>query len=85
MQPVNLLETRNILPPSEVRPPPIVLPNGMSKYAPDHRVFCCTMNAIPATSSLLSKTKLPLAIHLHPYKDMATKVRFYCDIGELWR
>ena len=33
-------------------------------------VLCCTLNAVPETKSLLTKSKLPLGIHLHPFKDL---------------
>lgn len=33
-------------------------------------VLCCTVNAVPETKSLLTKSKLPLGIHLHPFKDL---------------
>lgn len=33
-------------------------------------VLCCTLNAVPETKNLLTKSKLPLGIHLHPFKDL---------------
>lgn len=75
LQPVNLLENRNILPSTPLTPPPIVLPGGMGSFNPPQSVFCCTMNAIPATNNILNKLKLPLAIHIHPYKEMNQHVR----------
>ena len=36
--------------------------------------FEAVMTTIPATSSMLSKMKLPLAIHIHPYKDGTPQV-----------
>lgn len=35
-----------------------------------YSVLCCTLNAVPETKSLLTKSKLPLGIHLHPFKDL---------------
>ena len=74
LQPVNLMESRNIIPSSPIVPPPVALPNNLSKFAPNHKVFCSTMNAVPATNGLLNKLKLPFAIHIHPFKDMTHNV-----------
>ena len=40
------------------------------------RVFRCTLNAIPQTSALLSKARLPLGILIHPFKDLAVSLTF---------
>lgn len=74
LRPVNVLECRNILPPTPIVPPSAILPANLSRFNPSHKVFCCTMNAVPATSGVLSKLKLPFAIHIHPYKDMPHNV-----------
>ncbi|XP_064387627.1 protein transport protein Sec24A-like isoform X2 [Halichondria panicea] len=70
LQPVNIIETRDILPATPITAPPTVLPGNLSRYIPKENVFCSTMSAVPATSSMLNKLKLPLAIHIHPFKDM---------------
>ena len=77
LRPVNLLESRNILPPTPITPPKIVLPAGLGGTNPKPEVMCCTMNALPTTSSLLGKLKLPLAIHIHPFKDVTGQVLMY--------
>ena len=74
LQPVNLLENRNILPTQPLEHPLPSLPGHLVSHGPDPGVFCCSMNSIPATSSLLNKMKLPLAIHIHPFKDSKAKV-----------
>lgn len=74
LQPISLMETRNIIPQSPIVPPSVALPNNLARFTPDHKVFCCTMNTVPATNSLLNKLKLPFAIHIHPFKDMAHNV-----------
>ena len=74
LRPVNVMECRNVLPTTPIVPPPAVLPANMSRFNPNHKVFCCTMNAVPATSGVLSKLKLPFAVHIHPYKDMPHNV-----------
>ena len=44
--------------------------NGYYMY----RVMCSTINAVPETQSLLSKLKLPLGIHIHPYQSLTMQV-----------
>ena len=70
------METRNILPSQKIIHPLPKLPDHLLKCSPDPSVLCSTMNCVPASSSLLNKMKLPLAIHLHPFKDMKPKVNF---------
>ena len=74
LQPVNILESRSIIPSSPLVPPSPALPNNLTRFTPNHKVFCCTMNAVPATNGLLNKLKLPFAIHIHPFKDMTSNV-----------
>ena len=68
------MESRDILPDMPITAPPPVLPGNLSRYSPHESVFCCTMNAVPASNSMLSKLKLPLGIHIHPFKDMPNNV-----------
>ena len=42
-----------------------------------YRVMCSTINAVPETQSLLSKLKLPLGIHIHPYQTLTIQVCIY--------
>jgi hypothetical protein len=35
-----------------------------------YSLFRCTLNAVPNTQSLLNKSRLPLGILLHPFKDL---------------
>ena len=43
-----------------------------------YSVFRCTINAIPHTQSLLNKSRLPLGILIHPFKDLAvSSMRLY--------
>lgn len=76
----NVLQTVNVAsgPPPvdqvDLFPPELRLPPGTAAAAdtrsvqPDPSYHRCTLNAIPATSSLLSKSKLPLAVVLCPYR-----------------
>ncbi|PAA54433.1 hypothetical protein BOX15_Mlig016774g1 [Macrostomum lignano] len=72
---VNLLRDRQLLrthgsePIETVAPPPL----GHSFPAeancnPD--VMSCTMNAVPATAELLRRSRLPLGLAMHPFKDL---------------
>ena len=74
LQPVNILESRSIIPSSPLVPSSPALPNNLTRFTPNHKVFCCTMNAVPATNGLLNKLKLPFAIHIHPFRDMTSNV-----------
>ena len=75
VRPVNLMEQRHLLPPTPLSHPLPALPDHLKDHCPNPSVFTSTMTTIPATSSMLSKMKLPLAIHIHPYKDGTPQVR----------
>lgn len=67
----DLLQCPNILPPTKVEPPKVIL--GQEMYdsincSPE--IFRCTMTKIPDTSTLLSKSRLPLGVLIHPFKDL---------------
>lgn len=75
------LVTTNLLtsPPEPLelhRPPPEIIlpPNASVSPAPstnaDPSYSRCTLNAIPVSSSLLSKSKLPLALIITPYRSL---------------
>ena len=42
-----------------------------------HSIFRCTLNAIPQTSSLLNKARLPLGILIHPFKDLSVSISMF--------
>jgi hypothetical protein len=44
-----------------------------------YRIFRSTMNAIPNTQSLLNKSRLPLGILIHPFKDLAVSFESNCN------
>ncbi|XP_065819032.1 protein transport protein Sec24A isoform X2 [Labrus bergylta] len=76
---VNLLQERNLLPPSPIPAPTPCLPQDLQKINcnPDvclSRVFRSTLTSIPQTQSLLNKAKLPLGLLLHPFKDLSLPV-----------
>lgn len=68
---VDLLQCKHILPEYPEDPPEIKLAHQFaeaSNCSPE--VFRCTVNRIPETNSLLQKSRLPLGILIHPFKDL---------------
>ncbi|XP_026183967.1 protein transport protein Sec24A [Mastacembelus armatus] len=68
---VNLLQERNVLPPSTIPAPTPCLPQDLKKLNCNPEVFRCTLTSIPQTQSLLNKAKMPLGLLLHPFKDLS--------------
>ncbi|XP_034062334.1 LOW QUALITY PROTEIN: protein transport protein Sec24A [Gymnodraco acuticeps] len=68
---VNLLQERNLLPPSPTPPPTPCLPQDLQKINCNPEVFRSTLTSIPQTQSLLNKAKMPLGLMLHPFKDLS--------------
>lgn len=58
------------IPPPEIRLPPnsCISPSPTANADPSYQR--CTLNAIPTTSSLLGKSKIPLALVLTPYRSL---------------
>ncbi|KAM6984006.1 protein transport protein Sec24A isoform 3-T3 [Tautogolabrus adspersus] len=71
---VNLLQERNLLPPSPIPAPTPCLPQDLQKINCNPEVFRSTLTSIPQTQSLLNKAKLPLGLLLHPFKDLSLPV-----------
>lgn len=70
-EPHDLLNTRDILPATKVEPPPIRLPQNLPESMNCSRdLFRCTLTKIPETKSLLDKSRLPLGLLIHPFKDI---------------
>lgn len=68
---VDLLQMRHILPPQGVEVPVIRLRQEHftnANCSPD--IFRCTLTKIPDTNSILQKSRLPLGILIHPFKDL---------------
>ncbi|XP_013776662.1 protein transport protein Sec24A-like [Limulus polyphemus] len=65
---INLLQDRNVLPSVPVEPPKTVTSYDKPTCNPD--IFRCTMTKIPESHSLLQKSRLPLGILIHPFKDL---------------
>ncbi|XP_076684300.1 protein transport protein Sec24AB isoform X1 [Andrena cerasifolii] len=71
METVELLQCRNILPSEKVEPPKIKLHQEFLENvncSPD--IFRCTLTKIPESNSLLQKSRLPLGVLIHPFKDL---------------
>ncbi|XP_034539234.1 protein transport protein Sec24A isoform X2 [Notolabrus celidotus] len=71
---VNLLQERNLLPPSPIPAPTPCLPQDLQKINCNPEVFRCTLTSIPQTQSLLNKAKMPMGLLLHPFKDLSLPV-----------
>ncbi|XP_059048258.1 protein transport protein Sec24A [Achroia grisella] len=70
-QMIDLLQCRQVLPDYPEDPPEIRLGPQFaesSNCSPD--IFRCTINRIPETNKLLEKSRLPLGILIHPFKDL---------------
>uniref|UniRef100_A0A3B5B0W1 Protein transport protein Sec24A-like n=1 Tax=Stegastes partitus TaxID=144197 RepID=A0A3B5B0W1_9TELE len=68
---VNLLQERNLLPPTPIPAPTPCLPQDLQKINCHPEVFRSTLTSIPQTQSLLNKAKMPLGLLLHPFKDLS--------------
>uniref|UniRef100_A0A8C7XJG5 SEC24 homolog A, COPII coat complex component n=1 Tax=Oryzias sinensis TaxID=183150 RepID=A0A8C7XJG5_9TELE len=68
---VNLLQERNLLPPTAVSAPTPCLPQDLQKINCNPEVFRSTLTSIPQSQSLLNKAKMPLGLLLHPFKDLS--------------
>ncbi|KAK6620910.1 hypothetical protein RUM43_011209 [Polyplax serrata] len=80
METVDLLQCRNILPPQKVTPPPIRLHQEfMDSVNCSPEIFCCTLNKIPESNSLLQKSRLPLGILIHPFRDLSQLAVIQCS------
>ncbi|KAG8851385.1 COPII subunit [Tulasnella sp. 330] len=65
------LDPRELLsPPPEIRLPPGATLSNSPTVNADYTYQRCTMNAIPTTNSLLSKSKLPFGLILTPYRSL---------------
>ncbi|XP_053685124.1 protein transport protein Sec24A [Sabethes cyaneus] len=68
---VDLLQNRHILPTEKVRPPPIHLNHPFQEAVNCHSdIFRCTLTKIPESNQLLQKSRLPLGVLIHPFRDL---------------
>jgi protein transport protein SEC24 len=75
---VDLMQNRHILPTTKVVSPPVKLNHQFHEAAncnPD--IFRCTLTKIPESNSLLQKSRLPLGVLIHPYRDLSVSLTKY--------
>ncbi|XP_064416786.1 protein transport protein Sec24B isoform X2 [Latimeria chalumnae] len=70
LRPVNLMQERNVLPPTPVQIPVPNLNPDLKKLNCSSDSFRCTLTNIPQTQAMLNKAKLPLGLLLHPFRDL---------------
>lgn len=78
---IDLLQSRNILPPTPVEAPKIILSNFENRpnnCSPD--IFRCTLSKVPESQSVLQKSRLPLGILIHPFKDLTQLPVVQCNV-----
>ncbi|XP_077999051.1 protein transport protein Sec24A-like [Glandiceps talaboti] len=69
-RPINLLQNRHVLLSTPVEPPKPNLSPEYRKLVCNPDIFRTTLSSIPQTQQLLNKSKLPLGILIHPFKDL---------------
>lgn len=77
----DLLQIPNILPQTKIEPPKVHLGQeclDQANCSPE--IFRCTLTKIPETSSLLQKSRLPLGILIHPFKDLNHLPVIQCNV-----
>ncbi|XP_066587390.1 protein transport protein Sec24A [Prorops nasuta] len=67
---IDLLQCRNVLPQESVEPPKIKLQEFLDNINCSPDIFRCTLTKIPESNSLLQKSRLPLGVLIHPFKDI---------------
>ncbi|XP_064552039.1 protein transport protein Sec24A [Drosophila montana] len=68
---VDLMQNRHILSPATIAPPKVVLHNQFHESINcNPSIMRCTLAKIPESNSLLQKSRLPLGIVIHPFRDV---------------
>ncbi|KAH8327328.1 hypothetical protein KR074_010200 [Drosophila pseudoananassae] len=68
---IDLMQNRHILSPATIPPPKIVLHNQFHESINcNPSIMRCTLTKIPESNSLLQKSRLPLGIVIHPFRDV---------------
>lgn len=70
---IDLMQQRQLIGVEGVETPASCLPNEFSKSNVSSEIFRCTLMAIPQTSALLNKSRLPLGVIIHPFKDLTSE------------
>ncbi|XP_046551667.1 protein transport protein Sec24A-like isoform X4 [Haliotis rubra] len=68
---LNLMQERRLIPTDGLETVKPGFQHDFKKVNCNPDIFRCTLNAIPQTSSLLNKARLPLGILIHPFKDLS--------------
>lgn len=77
---VDLLQVRNILPAQGVETPRIRLrQEHLNNVHCSMDIFRCTLTKIPETNSILQKSRLPLGVLIHPFKDLTQLPVIQCQ------
>ncbi len=72
VEPIDLLQNRHILPPQPLQAPRPKLQSELwNKTNCSSDIFRSTLNKIPETETLLKKSRLPLGVLVHPFKDLS--------------
>ncbi|KAJ8937286.1 hypothetical protein NQ318_020336 [Aromia moschata] len=78
---IDLLQTPNVLPPRKVEAPRIYLGQEVLDQANcSTDIFRCTMTKIPENNSLLQKSRLPLGVLIHPFRDLSHLPVIQCNV-----
>lgn len=73
---MDLMQHRHILPPTKVLPPVVKLNHQFHEATNcSTDIFRCTLTKIPESNSLLQKSRLPLGILIHPYRDLSVSCK----------
>ncbi|XP_034109291.1 protein transport protein Sec24A [Drosophila albomicans] len=68
---IDLMQNRHILSPATLAPPKVVLHNQFHESINcNPSIIRCTLAKIPESNSLLQKSRLPLGIVIHPFRDV---------------
>ncbi|KAH8416170.1 hypothetical protein KR222_009732, partial [Zaprionus bogoriensis] len=68
---IDLMQNRHILSPATLGPPKVVLHNQFHESINcNPSIIRCTLAKIPESNSLLQKSRLPLGIVIHPFRDV---------------
>ncbi|CAH1098646.1 unnamed protein product [Psylliodes chrysocephalus] len=81
MEHFDLLQIPNILPPAKEEAPLVQLGQELldeANCSPD--LFRCTMTKIPENNSLLQKSRLPLGVLIHPFRDLSHLPVIQCNV-----
>eukprot|EP00047_Mylnosiga_fluctuans_P023593 m.142096 g.142096 ORF g.142096 m.142096 type:complete len:1257 (-) comp9640_c0_seq5:1530-5300(-) len=65
--PFNIMAAKNVMPAAPLRPPRPNLPDTLRRRNCNPKFLRCTLNAIPESPALLSKSRLPFGLHVYPF------------------